>query len=519
MAPTYHAGTWASYLEALTLGALTALALPPIGGVPILFLTFPRFLKLFSLQSGSNSRQAFFIGWWFGFGFFVAGLYWIAFSLHVDLQRFFWLIPFAVLGIPAILAIYIGLITLITRFLRVQGLSRCLLFAVLWTGFEWIRGHFFFAFPWNLIGYSWDRFPSFLQLAAYVGIYGVSLVTVFLATLLNLWDEWKNRKLARSLMTTAFVLSLIIWGIIGSMRLYDSAPSKFSTKSTMIRLVQPNIEQKIKWRRDTAQAQFQHLLKLTTQPADDLWNKQPDIIVWPESAVPFFLDESQHALNIIANVLPDNSILITGAPRRTFGEPKPFTLWNSVFAINHQGEIVGVYDKFHLVPFGEYLPLRKLLPTIPKITEGTIDYSAAKGPQTLELPGLPPVSPLVCFEGIFPSEVTATQGPRPKWLLNITNDAWFGYTSGPFQHFASVRVRAIEEGLPLIRVANSGISGIIDAYGRVIATLGLNKNGVLNVLLPPPIKEQTFYGRFGDLILVKLIGLLLILSLLVRRFR
>lgn len=517
MAHSKHTSIWVTYLEALALGVLTVLALPPIGAVFVLFLTVPRFLNLFAVPSGLGAKHAFFIGWWFGLGFFVAGLYWIAFSMHVDLERFFWLIPFAVLGIPAVAAIYIGLITLIIHFSKVQGLSRCLLFAVLWTGFEWIRGHFFFAFPWNLIGYSWDRFPSFLQLAAYTGIYGVSLITIFLATLPTLWWEWKDRKYGRPFVVSILSLSLVSWSIMGLQRI--PAPSKPRDTPTIIRLVQPNIAQKIKWRHDTTQAQFQHLLNLSKQKPDNLWNRQPDVIVWPESALPFFLDESPKALNMIASILPSNTLLITGAPRRTFGNKKPFTLWNSVFAINSSGKIVGVYDKFHLVPFGEYLPFRKFLPSIPKITAGTIDYSAAHGPQVLELPDLPPVSPLVCFEGTFPGEVTPKTGQRPKWLLNITNDGWFGYTSGPFQHFASVRVRAIEEGIPLIRVSNPGISGVVDAHGRILQTLGLNKTGILDVALPEALERQTLYSRLGDLIFGIMMSFFLLLSLLVRRFR
>ncbi len=528
-------GTKLFYVQAMVLGALSGLALPPFAIPLVLFITFPGLFTLLDRLKPSFNFQTFATGWWFGFGFFVVGLYWITYALHVDWLKFFWLIPFSLFGIPAILAIYIGLVTSITTRIAPQGLARCFVFAVLWTGAEWIRGHYLFAFPWNLIGYTWDQLPSFLQLTAFTGIYGVSLLTVLLATIPKLWGEaHKNRK-AQALVGITLIVTLTVWGGLGYQRIIY-APSK--PTGYQIRLVQPNVDQKLKWHTDTRQAQFFHLLKLSGKPFKDDQQTTPRIIIWPESAITFFLDEHQAARNLIAQELPENSILLTGSPRRTFADKDPFILWNSMFALGNKGEIIGVYDKFHLVPFGEYLPLRKLLPNIPKITEGTVDYSAARGPQTLELPGIPPVSPLICFEGIFPGEVKydytcdslrygqEKTNERPErtevyvrtarevltnpeleiaqvyrkaqWLLNITNDAWYGNTSGPYQHFASIRVRAIEEGLPMVRVANSGISGIIDAVGRIEQTIGFNETGILDAYLPAPIPHPTIYAQYGD---------------------
>jgi len=195
--------------------------------------------------------------------------------------------------------------------------------------------------------------------------------------------------------------------------------------------------------------------------------------------------------------------VITGAPRiagQVGGRPK---FWNSVFVIDPSGGVVATYDKFHLVPFGEYMPLRNYLP-LDAIAAGPIDFSAGPGSRTIDLPGLPPVSPLVCYEAIFPGEVVAS-GNRSAWLLNVTNDAWFGRSAGPHQHFAIARTRAVEEGLPLVRAANTGISAVIDPYGSIVARLGLGQRGILDVPLPKALVEPTLYARYGDWILLPML--------------
>jgi apolipoprotein N-acyltransferase len=241
-------------------------------------------------------------------------------------------------------------------------------------------------------------------------------------------------------------------------------------------------------------------------------------VIWAETAVPYLLAGEPVLRAKIAEIIPEGGLLITGAPRRESADDS-WRLWNSLHALDETGRVVGTYDKHHLVPFGEYTPLRALLGRLglSKMAVGASDFSPGPGPVTLALPGLPPVSPLICYEAIFPGSVVAS-GPRPEWLLNITNDAWFGTSSGPYQHFASARIRAVEEGLPLVRVANNGISAVVDSYGRLRAWRGLNEIGTIDAALPKPARSLTLYARFGDILALLLTMMTVFSALLLRRF-
>ncbi len=260
----------------------------------------------------------------------------------------------------------------------------------------------------------------------------------------------------------------------------------------VLRLVQPSIPQTLVNDPAADATNFRRLLALTTSPAPS----PPRIVVWPEAGAPPFLDRDEAARRAIAAALPAGAVALVGTART---DPPPMRtehVWNSLDALDASGAIVASYDKAHLVPFGEYVPLRTILP-INKITPGTMDFSAGPGPRTITLAGLPPVSVMICYEVIFPGAVV-DEASRPDWMLNITNDAWYGFTSGPFQHFAISRTRAVEEGLPLVRDGNNGISAIVDAYGRVQQRLGLDDIGVLDGPLPRKKLPPTPYARFGD---------------------
>jgi apolipoprotein N-acyltransferase len=247
----------------------------------------------------------------------------------------------------------------------------------------------------------------------------------------------------------------------------------------------------LKWDPGAAEANFQRLIELSASPADH----PLAAVLWPEAAATFLIERDAARRAATAAVAPKDGYVITGALRANPPPGPVVQVWNSIEAVDHDGTIRARYDKAHLVPFGEYVPFRDLLP-IQKITPGAIDLSPGPGPQTIALPGLPGFAPLVCYEAIFPGAVAGPQA-RPGWILNVTNDAWYGRSSGPFQHFAIARTRAIEEGLPLVRVANNGISGVVDATGRVLARTGLVAIGYADVALPeagPP----TLYSRAGD---------------------
>ena len=478
---------WRRRGVAFLAGAVATLALPPAYGLPALYLAFPVLVWL--LAGAANRRAAFGLGWWFGFGYFATSLYWIGNAMLVFAAKHAWMVPFAALGLPAFLALFTGLATLVARNGR-SHLERALWLAVAWVAVEWVRGHVLTGFPWNLVGQSWAASDGLIQFAAVGGIYAVSLLAVLSACLPAALAD--GRPGVRTWLPIGAAVALVVVPWIGGTARLALAPSAGEAVQPGIglRIVQAGIPQREKWRHDLRRRNTALHVKLSTENRPD-WITH---IIWPENAATFFVNENPLERQALTAAIPAGGLLITGAPRR---ERRPLRIWNSIFAIDGTGKILGHYDKAHLVPFGEYAPLRDVLP-IDKITHGAVDYSAGPGVRTLRLPGLPPVSPLICYEAIFPGAVV-DPSDRPAWMLNLTNDAWYGITAGPHQHLAIARVRAVEEGLPMIRAANTGISAIIGPYGRVLVRLGLTKAGVLDGPLPAPTPNATIYARFGDI--------------------
>jgi len=488
---------WRRYLMALLLGAALAAALPPVDITPLAFVVFPLYLWL---DDGSATPWASArLGYVFGLGYFAAGMYWVAAALFVDIAQFWWALPFAVLGLPALLSVFIALGTygagLLRVHLKASGIARICAFAAMWSVAEWLRGHVLTGLPWNLVGYVWaGGFPgalAMLQTSAWVGIYGLSFLTVAASSLLSLLGTASLTPLAperRLLPVIAAAALIVIPAGGGALRLALSPPA---TTDFWLRLVQPSIAETSKWSPDAAEANFHRLIELSSAPSEH----KLAAVIWPEAAATYLLERDPAHLKAIAAVAPPDGYVVTGALR---GPPPPLavtSVWNSIEAIDGSGKIVAQYDKAHLVPFGEYMPLRELLP-FKKLTPGAIDLSAGPGPQTLAVPHLPPFAPLICYEAIFPGAIIDPQD-RPAWILNVSNDAWYGRSSGPYQHFAMARTRAVEEGLPLIRVANNGITGIVDAEGRVLAHTSLDAVGQADVLLPQA-GAATVYSRLGD---------------------
>ncbi len=489
------------FVWATIFGVVATFSLPPLNIWPVLYVVFP---SLLWLLSGIHNRiSSFVLGWWFGFGFFGSSLYWIGNALLIKPDVYGWLIPFASLGLPAVFAVYSGLVSLAASYGR-NHLQRGLLFAAAWVLTEWLRGHILTGFPWNLIGYSWGKPESLIQIAAWIGIYGVSLVVILSAVLpVSLADSSSRRALITLILSLSLPLAAWMGGII---RL-SGAPELQSNmvKGVGIRIVQPSIPQNEKWVKKLHQRNMNRYLHMSLKNRPS-WITH---IVWPETAASLFVEEDELMRGKMALTVPEGGLLLTGAPRRQ-GEPRK--LWNSLLAVDGSGTVVASYDKSHLVPFGEYIPFRNFLP-LEKIVPGQFDYTPGIGVQTIQFPGLPPVSVLICYEIIFSGRVIDRNHPA-DWLLNITNDAWFGTTAGPHQHLAIARVRAVEEGRPLIRATNTGISAVIDAYGRTVFALGLNRVGVIDSQLPNAISEKTVFARGGHLIIyVLLIGVLLLVPL------
>lgn len=472
---------WRRNGTAFLLGALATVSLAPVYLFPILFVVFPPLVWM--LQGATRKRAAFAIGWWFGFGFFGFGLYWISNALLVFSAKFVWLLPFASAGLPAFLAFFCGGATLIAWFAH-SHLHRAVLLALAWVAGEWLRGHILTGFPWNLIGYAWAGNDGLIQFASLVGIYGVSLAAVLSGCL--------PAALAGSrrpgwIAAAAIAIPLAVW-IGGTVRL-GVAPEPAYVDGVGLRIVQSNIPQREKWAAAHQERNIRLFMGLSRQNRPD-WITH---VIWPETAATFYLGTNPALRRALAVAVPPGGMLLTGAPRRT---GKGDQVANAMLALDETGRIAAHYDKFHLVPFGEYVPLAGILP-IEKITQGKRGFTPGPGVQTLSLSGLPTFSPLICYEVIFPGRV-ADPVQRPAWLLNLTNDAWYGRSAGPHQHLAQARVRAVEEGLPLIRAAYAGMSAIIDPYGRISQRLDLEEAGVIDTRLPQPITAP-LYANWGDI--------------------
>ncbi len=477
---------------AFLLGLLAALALPPLYAFPLLIVGLTGLIWL--IDSRRPALASFGAGWWWGFGHFIVAFYWIAESFLVDAVRFGWMIPFAIGGLAGCMALFIGLVALATRWLKLAGPAKVIAFAGLWTLGEWLRGHVVSGFPWDLTGYAFAFSDALNQYAALGGIWGLSLIAVIVAAMpATLGDD--SRRLGLWSCAAALVL---VGALAGGGALRLAGASQNMVPDVVLRLVQPAIPEDQKWAADQSEQHVALLRELTLRVPG--W-EHISAAIWPETAVPFLLERDQRLRKYLGEVVPAGSLLLTGAPR---GEPLQGNLqqiFNSLMVIDHDGNLLASADKFHLVPLGEYVPLRNLLPFLSKLTPGDQDFTPGPGARTLNLPGLPPAGVLICYEVVFPGQVV-DRNDRPQWLLNITNDAWFGTSSGPYQHFASARLRAVEEGLPLVRAANTGISGVVDPYGRVLDRIPLGQSGVRDVALPAALSGLTPYAHFGDFVLL-----------------
>lgn len=471
-------------LLAFLAGLIGVLALPPFGFFAALFVSFTLLVWLLDGASAAPEAgflrrlaPAFRIGWFFGFGYFVGGLWWLGNALLVEADAFAWALPLAVFGLPAFLAFYYGLAAALARLLWSDGMGRIAALAFAFGIGEWLRGTLFTGFPWNAVGYGAMPVPLLMQAAGVVGIAGMNALAVFVFAAPALIGTRRGRGPGLSLAVLLFAAQLG-YGYYA----LNIVPAP-EDEATVIRLVQPVIDQALKLD-DGARAEIfeQHLALSAASPAAG--GRRPDIIVWPETSIPFILTDNPDALVRIAAVLEDDQALIAGAVRtESAGSGKAPRYYNSIYAIDGRGQITGAADKVHLVPFGEYMPFAEIFESLGVDAVAMPGgFSAAREHQLLNALGRG-LYPLVCYEAIFPSEINGSAETAAA-LLNVTNDAWFGRTPGPYQHFQQARLRAVERGLPLIRAANNGISAMVDAKGRVVEGLAHDVPGFVDATLP-----------------------------------
>ena len=510
---------WHRAVAATAAGAISIIAMAPFFLWPVLFATLPMLVWLIegarrevAADAGWKHRvralrDPALVGWCFGFGFHAVGLYWLreAFAVTAGNLELLW--PLAVLGLPAYLGVFHATAAAVAAAVPGSTLRRTFALALALMATEWLRGHLFTGFPWNVLGYALTYPLVLLQSVSVVGIYGLTLIAVpilagpavLLASTrqtgkLPAWRAW----------VAAVLLALLPLGAMaayGAWRL--AAPQPAFIEGVRLRLVQPSVPQRAKWQAERQLEFFNRHVEMSGLAP----NGQPDHlagithVLWPEAAMPFQPLRYPSILAAIGEALPDGVQLLAGLLRtqaEAVGVDRMIA-YNSVGAFDHAGQPVAIYDKVHLVPFGEYLPFQATLESVglSALTRQRGGFGAGATPRPLlRVPGLPPLGVLICYEAVFPAAVVQGR-ERPGLLVNLTNDGWFGNSTGPRQHLQQARTRAVEEGIPLVRVANNGISAMFDAHGRELVRIELDVAGVADTglpgVLPPPL-----YARIGD---------------------
>lgn len=465
-----------------------------------------------------TAGQAFFTGFFFALGYFVTGLWWIGNALLVEGNDFRWVWPISVIGLPTLLALFTGTYLAIARMsAEPKTLRGFFAFCFFLTFSEWARGNAFSGFPWNLYGYVWADHIAMAQMSHYIGAYGMTFVSMVWAAMTGYLIIANRSRETKGIIVCAVIISMTVVYAAGKHRL-NIHPTEFD-KDTGLVVVQPNIAQDMKWDPVAIQNNF---LKISSLSKDARFaDPQPKniFILWPETAISPSVYSVPDNMNRIRSVLggykKSDSYLLTGVLRRSELPSGDISYANSIAFLDKKLDALQVYDKSHLVPFGEFIPLQSWIPLKP--VAAFKGFSRGNGATTFEHDNVPSFSPLICYEIIFPDKVVSANKTRPKWIVNVTNDGWYGDSAGPHQHFAQTRLRAIEEGLPVVRSANTGISGIIDAYGRIQDQADIFQEAALVGYLPLGVKNSYISQRWFIQICLPLIAFALMISILARR--
>ena len=533
---------WRRIVLTIGAGAISTFALPPYNFPLVGFIGFPLLVWLVDGAVADPRKSligrllpAFATGWLFGFGYFAAGLWWLGAAMLVDAAAFAIFIPFAVLVLPAICGVYFGLATLVARQFWSDSAFRIFALAAALALFELLRGTLFTGFPWNEIGVMAAPSVLLMQTGSLVGAHGLTLIAVIVFSSLAVIADRRGRR-----PVLAIALGLLVFHLgFGAWRLW-AHPTAF-VPGVDVRVVQPNIAQNEKWDEDEANGIFQRHIDLTAMRAPPgeivgAGSAAPDaavdpdsagsggggaavtpgqapapmpapmpvptrtLVVWPETSFPFLLTHRPDAIATIADTLRPGETLIAGAARVEGTSAEDARYYNSVYVIDDEGRIVDARDKTHLVPFGEYLPFQNILEKfgLRQIADAMPGgFSPGSLRERVPLEGAPSFLPLICYEIIFPGEIdVGAPDTRPGFLVNDTNDAWYGDTPGPYQHLRLAELTAVSFGLPLVRSANTGVSVVTDAYGRQIGGLALGSTGTIETALPQAA-AATIFARFG----------------------
>ena len=520
------------------------LALAPINAIPAFVISAVALVWLIdggleSKPGGAASllrdiRVAALIGWWFGFGYFLAGLWWLGAAFLVEADQFAWAMPFGIIGLPALLAAFPSVGCVVARILWSGGCGRVFALATGLGLSEWLRAVALTGFPWNDIGMVLGGNLVLGQVTSVVGLHGLTFLTVAIASApATIFDPQRPNhsgaaiSIRRYRSTGIALFGVVLLALFGAIRLGVN-PTEYVEK-VRLRIVQPNLPQGEKFKPENGPDILATHIRLSDRSTSPQTAGISTVthLFWPESPFPFLLSKNSQALAQIGKFLPPGTVLVTGAARAdrvgqdSASKRRVTRYYNSIHIIDDKGVIRQTYDKSKLVPFGEYLPMAPLLQALglKQFVHVPGGFTAGSSAKTLDLPGIGMASPLICYEAIFPGLTTARtkSGIKPRVLVNVTNDGWFGLTTGPYQHLVQARLRSIEEGLPMIRVANTGISAVIDPMGRILYSLPLGVQGVIDGQLPNRAR-QTIFSKYG-LTVPALIALLFLVLAMVFRFR
>lgn len=511
---------WRRFLLLVVAGAVAGLSIPPLFVVPALFVSLP--IWVWCLDGAERQRgwrrivgPAFSIGFAFGWGYFTVAFHWLGAAFFVEGGIMLVLMPFAILALAAMIAFFWGVGSALAHLFWSHGPWRIVTLATFVTIAEWARGHVLTGFPFDLLGYALTPTDEMMQITSVIGIYGLTLVAALLAMTPALIWPADNRSLSRRLLPF-FIALLVIAGQLGYG--YNRLAGTVSTerKDIAMRLVQPLVYEHANWGNADPVALIDRLLMLSDMRMDPTDQGLADIthLVWPESSLPFFLSTYPDALARIARLLPDGAMLLTGAPRRQYepgGTEASGLPYNALLAIDTNGEVIASYDKAHLVPFGEFLPFGEFFSRlgIKQFVPGAEGWGQGDARRRLmSLPNTPALLALICYEILFSGDLGDTADAQ--FLLNITNDAWFDNSIGPAQHAHHARVRAVEEGMSLIRAANSGLTFATDPLGRITGQIAPMQMAVLDVRPYERLASTVFSRiRYWPLLIALVAGLLI----------